>query len=377
MADVDDVPVRRRGRLPRPHRAAGLQVGVRRQAGARAARPDTAAATPTPTTARSSAPPRCTTTARSGRRPCGTSATGSARRWRSRSSPGRWSCRAEQPVVPRHAQRDPAGRQGDLRRAPPGRASGRSSPTAAWASSPARWAATTALRPGTATCRRRRCAGRSSRARSPTRTRDSRWLECRSPWPSRAATASSTRPRSPRRTAATDSARSRWVTIASSRSAGPASSSATKSVTVTPSGATRDFAVRKDWAASSGGASIADFNGPDYSGFGCGPDEAIDDSQSSGWGSTTGDDDGTPTNEFIPKFIVIDMDRHVDISKFAVDPSATCGDGGSASTGGVPDRDLAGRHGLDNCGRGHVHRRRSGSAQRAHSERREPMVCAS
>ena len=61
------------------------------------------------------------------------------------------------------------------------------------------------------------------------------------------------------------------------------------------------------------------------------PTEAIDDSQSSGWGSTTGDDDGTPTNDFIPKFIVIDMDTNVDITQFAVDPSATCGDGGSAS----------------------------------------------
>ena len=46
----------------------------------------------------------------------------------------------------------------------------------------------------------------------------------------------------------------------------------TKAVTVTPSGATRDFMVRKDWASASGGASIADFNGPDYTGFGCGPD---------------------------------------------------------------------------------------------------------
>ena len=136
--------------------------------------------------------------------------------------------------------------------------------------------------------------------------------------------------------------------------------STARAVTVTPSGGTGDFTVRKDWAASSGGASIADYNGPDYSGFGCGPDEAIDGSQSSGWGSTTGDDDGTPTNEFIPKFIVVDMDTHVDISKIAVDPTATCGDGISASTCGVPDRDLAGRHGLDHGGRGHVHRRRSG-----------------
>ena len=47
---------------------------------------------------------------------------------------------AGRPVVPRHAQRDPAGRPGRLRR-PTAAPSGRSSPTAAWASSPASTAA--------------------------------------------------------------------------------------------------------------------------------------------------------------------------------------------------------------------------------------------
>ncbi|MGD9961560.1 M36 family metallopeptidase [Nocardioides sp.] len=106
----------------------------------------------------------------------------------------------------------------------------------------------------------------------------------------------------------------------------------TKAVRVTTSGAVKDFAVRRDWAASSGGASIADFNGPDFSPA-CGPDLAIDGSQAAGWGSTTGDDEGTPTNVFVPKYIVVDLGQPVDVSEFAVDPSATCGDGGSASTG--------------------------------------------
>jgi hypothetical protein len=35
----------------------------------------------------------------------------------------------------------------------------------------------------------------------------------------------------------------------------------------------------------------------------------------------------------VPKHIVIDLKQSVKISTFAVDPSATCGDGGSASTG--------------------------------------------
>ncbi len=54
---------------------------------------------------------------------------------------------------------------------------------------------------------------------------------------------------------------------------------------------------------------------------------------STGWGSTTGDDDGTPTNQFVPKYLVVDMHQSVDIDHFGVDPTATCGDGGSASTG--------------------------------------------
>jgi len=106
----------------------------------------------------------------------------------------------------------------------------------------------------------------------------------------------------------------------------------TSAVTVGNSGATKDFSVRRDWAASSGGATIASFTGPDY-GPGCGPAGAIDNSQSTGWGSTTGDDAGTPTNVFAPKNVVIDLQRQVDVSQLAVDPSATCGDGGSASTG--------------------------------------------
>ena len=53
-----------------------------------------------------------------------------------------------------------------------------------------------------------------------------------------------------------------------------------------------DFALRRDWAALSGGGSIADFNGPDFTGFGCGPESAIDQSESNGWGSTTDGDDG-------------------------------------------------------------------------------------
>jgi extracellular elastinolytic metalloproteinase len=94
-----------------------------------------------------------------------------------------------------------------------------------------------------------------------------------------------------------------------------------------------DFQIIRDWAAASGGGAVADFNGPDFSNFGCGPSGAIDVSLSTGWGSTTGDDEGTPTNVFIPKTLTIELPQAIDISTFGVDPTATCGDGGSASVG--------------------------------------------
>ena len=94
-----------------------------------------------------------------------------------------------------------------------------------------------------------------------------------------------------------------------------------------------DFAIVRDWAAASGGAEVVDFSGPDYTDFGCGPGGAIDTSLGTGWGSTTGDDDGTPTNVMVPKDITVDMHTTVDVDTFGIDPSATCGDGGSASTG--------------------------------------------
>lgn len=101
---------------------------------------------------------------------------------------------------------------------------------------------------------------------------------------------------------------------------------------VVTTGAVADFQIRRDWAASSGGGSVLDFTGPDFTPD-CGPDYAIDLSLATGWGSTTGDDFGTPTNHFINKYIIIELPQAVDVTAIAVDPTATCGDGGSASLG--------------------------------------------
>jgi extracellular elastinolytic metalloproteinase len=105
-------------------------------------------------------------------------------------------------------------------------------------------------------------------------------------------------------------------------------------VTVGPSGATKNFKVRRDWAAASGGASVVSFTGADYSGFGCGPDGAIDLSRLTGWGSNAGKGtNDAPTGTFFPKHIVVKLPVPVNVTSFGVDPQSTCGDAPSASTG--------------------------------------------
>jgi extracellular elastinolytic metalloproteinase len=88
---------------------------------------------------------------------------------------------------------------------------------------------------------------------------------------------------------------------------------------------TRNFSLRRDWAALKGGTVVTAFNGPDYSSFGCGPTRAIDQSLGSGWGSDTAGG---------PKFVTIKLPLAVNISTFGVDPGATCGDPDDASTAG-------------------------------------------
>ena len=115
--------------------------------------------------------------------------------------------------------------------------------------------------------------------------------------------------------------------------AGPAYEILNVPVTIAAGGSTANFSPRRDWAAATGGGAVTDFNGPDFA-PNCTPPYAIDLSQGTGWGSTTGDNNGTPTNTPIPKFIVVELPATVNINTFSVDPSQTCGDPGSSATGG-------------------------------------------
>jgi extracellular elastinolytic metalloproteinase len=112
---------------------------------------------------------------------------------------------------------------------------------------------------------------------------------------------------------------------------GPGFEGVTGPVTVRPGTSTHDFGLRRDWAASSGGATVTAFDGPDDQR--CGPAAAIDLSRATGWSSTSDlGADGRPSAA-TPKSITVGLPKAVANSQFAVDPSASCGDGGSASTG--------------------------------------------
>jgi extracellular elastinolytic metalloproteinase len=103
------------------------------------------------------------------------------------------------------------------------------------------------------------------------------------------------------------------------------------SLTINRPVTSRNFQLRRDWAALAGGASVTAFNGPDYTVFGCGPSGAIDQSLGNGWGSDT-DVDAQATGKVTPKFVTVRLPIAVNILEIAVDPSNTCGDAGSAAT---------------------------------------------
>lgn len=103
-------------------------------------------------------------------------------------------------------------------------------------------------------------------------------------------------------------------------------------VRVTAEGTVKDIAVRRDWSAASGRAVVQQFSGPDHS-PGCGPTGVIDGSHATGWSTSSGQA-GAPTGAFVPKQVTVSLPTRVDVTAFAVDPAATCGDGPSASTAG-------------------------------------------
>jgi hypothetical protein len=97
-----------------------------------------------------------------------------------------------------------------------------------------------------------------------------------------------------------------------------------KTLSIPSHAVTENWVVRHDWAASSGGGSVVSFTGPDYTPD-CGPAKLIDQSQVGGWGSDVAANG---------QQIVLHLADAVDIAQLVINPSATCGDDPTASTGG-------------------------------------------
>jgi len=95
---------------------------------------------------------------------------------------------------------------------------------------------------------------------------------------------------------------------------------------------TLNWSLRRDWAASSGGGSIVSATDPDLTPFGCGAINLLDQSQGNGWGSFSPTNPDPSVGPF-PKVAVIALPRAVNLAQIQINPSNTCGDAGSASTG--------------------------------------------
>jgi len=101
----------------------------------------------------------------------------------------------------------------------------------------------------------------------------------------------------------------------------------------------RDVALRRDWAARSGGGDVV-LNRPDlYDNtgalFGCGLRQLIDQSLGVGW-SPFNPASGDPDNPHIasgPRAVIV-LPRMIDVTAFGLDPTNTCGDDETATTKG-------------------------------------------
>jgi hypothetical protein len=106
----------------------------------------------------------------------------------------------------------------------------------------------------------------------------------------------------------------------------------TGSVNVAAGSNTRNLMLERNWALRSGATEVAGFSGPDYTALGCGPEGAIDGSSATGWGSfqpgRSDPGNGIGTG---PRVLELRLPAAVDVSRFAIDPGAVCGDDETAA----------------------------------------------
>jgi hypothetical protein len=107
----------------------------------------------------------------------------------------------------------------------------------------------------------------------------------------------------------------------------------TQTVSVASHVNTLNWSLRRDWASSGGGASVIASNGVDFSAFGCGPAAMIDQGQGSGWSTDAVLTNPNDQADVDPRFFVVQLPTAVNVKDIQINPSGTCGDGLSASTG--------------------------------------------
>ncbi|HWM12834.1 MAG TPA: M36 family metallopeptidase, partial [Solirubrobacteraceae bacterium] len=96
----------------------------------------------------------------------------------------------------------------------------------------------------------------------------------------------------------------------------------------------QDVALRRDWAASAGGAEIASRSDDTGAPFGCGAAELIDQSRDTGWSAWNPLSPHPNNPELGTPRVTIELPAAIDVAGIGLDPTNACGNSAGASTAG-------------------------------------------
>ncbi|MCW2967652.1 MAG: hypothetical protein JWM71_1424, partial [Solirubrobacteraceae bacterium] len=89
----------------------------------------------------------------------------------------------------------------------------------------------------------------------------------------------------------------------------------------------------RDWAAADGGSAVTDATGRSDTADGCGPQAATDQSLATGWSAANPTYVDPDLGQAATPSATISLPQAITLTALGIDPSATCGDGASASLG--------------------------------------------
>ncbi|SDZ02644.1 F5/8 type C domain-containing protein [Amycolatopsis xylanica] len=98
-----------------------------------------------------------------------------------------------------------------------------------------------------------------------------------------------------------------------------------RAVSVRSGTTTVDWKLRQNWASDTAGATVAAFNGDDWTPFGCGPGDLLRSSPLGGAGWST-DKKVNPDGTIQSRFVTVKLGGPVNVSAIEIDPSNNCGD---------------------------------------------------